>query len=364
MRCSSLLVALAAVRDASQAARSLQRATTTAYQKRDATGTGHPGGVSPVTAADFTVQALILRRLSEAFPEDRFIAEESSAELLAAGDATKAAVMRAVREHGAAAFGEDAATEDQVLAAIDLGTTGAADGWSRTCRTWVLDPIDGTKGFLRGDQFAIALALLDGGKPVLGVLGCPALGESGSLFYASRGGGAFWGDTHGAASEAFGSSDAEAIAAASRPLRVGPEPQGNGLIRTEAFEASHSNHDQARRVASRLGCAGTPSIRMDGQCKYGLVSRGDAHIFTRLPRPGYVEWIWDHAAGSIIVEEAGGRVSDTEGRELDFSRGAQLCTSVHGIVATNGIVHDAVLDALAREREAAAGGGDPAPLGV
>ena len=359
---SSLLVALAAVQDASRAARELQEsisASQAAYQKPDESGTGH-GIISPVTAGDFTVQAIVLGRLAAAFPDDRFIAEESSKELLAAGDATRDAVMAAVREHGSQVFGSDI-SDEEVLAAIDLGTTGVADGWSRTRRTWVLDPIDGTKGFLRGEQFAVALALLDGGRPVLGVLGCPSLGECGSLFYASEGGGAFCGPTHGAASEAFGSANAEAVAAASTPVRVGPEPLGSGLVRTEAVERSHSNHAMAERVASRLGCGGTPSIRMDGQCKYGLISRGEAHIFTRLPRAGYVEWIWDHAAGSIIVQEAGGRVSDLEGRPLDFSRGAKLCESVRGIVASNGIVHEALLDALAKERAQEAKGAGSVP---
>jgi len=62
-------------------------------------------------------------------------------------------------------------TKEGILSAIDDGKSeGGASG-----RHWVLDPIDGTKGFLRGDQYAIALALLDEGKVVLGVLACPNL---------------------------------------------------------------------------------------------------------------------------------------------------------------------------------------------
>jgi len=85
---------------------------------------------------------------------------------------------------------------------------------------------------------------------------------------------------------------------------------------------------------------------MDGQGKYGVLASGDAHAYTRLPRPGYVENIWDHAAGALLIEEAGGRVSDTLGRPLDFSLGAQLSRDVTGIVASNGECHEDLLEAL------------------
>ena len=136
------------------------------------------------TRRDIT-QVCILSCLARAFPGDKFIAEETGGELLAAGSGTRAAVMDAVGRHSALRL-----SETDALGALDLGRTGAVDGWSSSGRTWVLDPVDGTKGFLRGDQFAVALSLLDGGVPVLGMLGCPALGDAGSLFWAERGHGA------------------------------------------------------------------------------------------------------------------------------------------------------------------------------
>ena len=93
--------ALAIVRDAARAASSLQRRIAEsgrAVAKPDRDGTGF--GVSPVTVADFMVQALILGSLAKAFPSDRFIAEETSADLVSAGPATRAAVMAALGENG------------------------------------------------------------------------------------------------------------------------------------------------------------------------------------------------------------------------------------------------------------------------
>ena len=129
------------------------------------------------------------------------------------------------------------------------------------------------------------------------------------------------------------------------PLLVSEVVSGESLVRCEAFESKHSNHLAAASVASRLGVV-RPPVRMDGQGKYGMVAAGEAAFYTRLPPDGYVENIWDHAGGSIIVEEAGGLVTDLRGEPLDFCGGAKMSSSVRGIVASNGACHDALLDAL------------------
>ncbi|MCY4262785.1 MAG: hypothetical protein OXC97_05670 [Candidatus Dadabacteria bacterium] len=85
---------------------------------------------------------------------------------------------------------------------------------------------------------------------------------------------------------------------------------------------------------------------MDSQCKYAVLARGDASIYFRPPpRKDYRENIWDHAAGYIIVREAGGTVTDSSGKSLDFSLGRQLRQN-RGILATNGAIHDAVVWAV------------------
>jgi 3'(2'), 5'-bisphosphate nucleotidase len=62
-------------------------------------------------------------------------------------------------------------------------------------------------------------------------------------------------------------------------------------------------------------------------------------------QPDYKEKIWDQAAGSLIVEEAGGRVSDLNGKRLDFTAGRMLLNN-RGILASNSILHDEALTAL------------------
>jgi 3'(2'), 5'-bisphosphate nucleotidase len=89
---------------------------------------------------------------------------------------------------------------------------------------------------------------------------------------------------------------------------------------------------------------------MDSQAKYGAVARGDAALYLRLPSPkspDYREKIWDHAAGALIVEEAGGRVTDMHGQPFDFGSDYKMRDN-RGVVVSNGLLHPAVIEVLAQ----------------
>jgi 3'(2'), 5'-bisphosphate nucleotidase len=224
----------------------------------------------------------------------------------------------------------DAASE-AVCAWIDRGN---ADRYED--RFWTLDPIDGTKGFLRGEQYAVALALLVGGRVEVAALACPNLRDetgTGVVFAAHRDEGTFRLPLAGGEGRT--------------PVHVSSVSHPSEARFCESVESAHSSHDEAAAVAEFLGIGKEP-LRLDSQAKYGVVARGDAEIYLRLTRhTGYVEKIWDHASGALVIEEAGGRVTDLKGRMLDFSRGIRLEGNA-GIVATNGHVHDHVLEALER----------------
>ena len=202
-----------------------------------------------------------------------------------------------------------------------------------------LDPIDGTKGFLRGEQYAIALGLLEHGRVVLGVLGCPNLsgpdGTPGCLLAATRGGGAQILPLNGKGRD--GAQD----------IRVSDVTSTAAARFCESVESGHSDQDQSAQIAKALEITEDP-VRVDSQCKYAIVAQGEAQIYMRLPtRKDYREKIWDHAAGLIVVEEAGGRVTDVRGNTLDFAHGRKLENNA-GIIATNGPIHDRVLDVVRR----------------
>ena len=113
----------------------------------------------------------------------------------------------------------------------------------------------------------------------------------------------------------------------------------------ESVESAHSSHDDAAQIAERLGITAEP-YRIDSQCKYAAVARGDASIYLRLPtRADYREKIWDHAAGKFVVERAGGVVTDVTGSSLDFGHGRRLEHN-RGIVATDGRFHADVVAAV------------------
>lgn len=87
---------------------------------------------------------------------------------------------------------------------------------------------------------------------------------------------------------------------------------------------------------------------MDSQVKYGLVANGEAAVYLRFPNPrnkDYRENIWDHAAGAIVVEEAGGKVTDMNGKPLNFRDNEKMLNN-HGVVVSNGVIHDRVLEAI------------------
>lgn len=326
-------MAVAAVRDACHVCRRVQADLVSAatIEKRDK---------SPVTIADFAAQAVVCHALAAAFPDDRVVGEEASDALR--GDDDGARALRAkVTEAVRSVLGPET-TEDAVLSAIDHG------GWTPpgggTARYWTLDPIDGTKGFLRGEQYAVALGLVVDGRVVLGVLGCPNLptgtGDGrGVLMTAMRGAGT-----------CMAALDDPELAVA--PVRVAAVDDPAAARFCESVESGHSDQDESAAIARALGITAEP-FRIDSQCKYAAVARGDASIYLRLPTSEeYRETIWDHAAGSIVVEEAGGRVTDVHGNALDFSRGRTLAAN-QGIVATCGPIHDRVVEVVRQVRAGA-----------
>ncbi len=360
-----------AVRAASRICRDVQsKIAADVFEKEDR---------SPVTVADFASQAAICRLIGAAFPRDPIIGEEESG---------------ALRREENGPFLERVLEE---LRAIGVEATGeqACDWIDRGCekkfapRFWTLDPIDGTKGFLRQEQYAVSLALIIDGRIEVALLGCPNLtatagggldtlshsdgrgqgegsssapdrsqsppsprpspgrpGEgdksaaqpadstspTGAIFHATRGGGAW----------VVPLDDLTATPSAVHCSHLADPIEARFC---ESVESSHTSTSLSSRVAEALGIQ-RPPLRMDSQAKYAIVARGDAEIYMRLPaKYGYKEKIWDHAGGVLVVEEAGGIVSDVMGRPLEFNHGYELLAN-RGIVAANRELHGRVIAAL------------------
>jgi 3'(2'), 5'-bisphosphate nucleotidase len=130
-------------------------------------------------------------------------------------------------------------------------------------------------------------------------------------------------------------------------LQVSPraDPAQARLLRS--FEAGHTNVEQIEQFAAVLGIQADP-LPMDSQAKYALLAAGQGDLILRLlsvDQPNYREKAWDQAAGSLVVEEAGGCATDLDGKPFDFTAGRELVCN-RGVLVSNGLLHEAALQAL------------------
>jgi 3'(2'), 5'-bisphosphate nucleotidase len=232
-----------------------------------------PASIS--TAADRDSQEAILRHLQSQFPGDAFCAEEDTPALAA--------------------------------------STRAGD------RIWVVDPIDGTRGFaMKNGEFSVMIALVHDGRLAVGVVSEPAKGRR---TYATQGGGCWCRD---------GSAQARAIYA-SQVLSLGEST----LTQSHTKAARGPSMPVERLRPARVIETYSAGIKL------AQVARGEADLYVcdydRLHD-------WDLAAGHILVEEAGGRVSDLDGAILKYGR--QPPVHLRGVVATNGALPEAALAGL------------------
>lgn len=160
-------------------------------------------------------------------------------------------------------------------------------------RFWLVDPLDGTKEFLRRNgEFTVNIALVEGDRPVLGVVHVPALGET----FAAAGA--------GTATRQHGNRAPEPIAA--RPV----PPRGAVVVHSR----SHESND---KLASYLATLDHPATRVSGSAiKFGLIAAGEADLY---PRFGPT-MEWDTAAGQAVLEAAGGSITTPEGAPFRYGK--------------------------------------------
>ncbi|KMS96773.1 hypothetical protein BVRB_8g199560 [Beta vulgaris subsp. vulgaris] len=326
---------------------------------------------SLVTIADWSVQATVSWVLTESFGSNNVsIVAEEDVETLSKPEASGLleSVVQTVNEclSEAPQFGIKGPIiplkKAEVLEAIrQCNFNGGPSG-----RFWVLDPVDGTLGFVRGDQYAVALALVEDGEVVLGVLGCPNYPlrkewlsyhhryyriiskltpptsiswDKGFVLYAKKGSGKAW-------MQPLIPSNNLVWLKSPRPVYVSSIEDPGQATFCEPVERANSSHSFTAGLAHSVGVRKEP-LRVYSMVKYAAVARGDAEIFMKFARSGYKEKIWDHAAGTVIIQEAGGVVTDAGGNPLDFSNGIYLEGLDRGIIACAGVqLHEKIVRAV------------------
>ena len=157
---------------------------------------------------------------------------------------------------------------------------------------WLVDPLDGTREFIaRTGEFTINIALIEAGRPVLGVLHVPAQDET------------YVADGRGRAVRFVGNGAQQAIRA--RPM---PDA-GPAVVASRSHRDAETDAFIARLQPSCIASAGSA-------LKFGLLARGEADVYPRFGRT----MEWDTAAGHAVLEAAGGHVRDLSGRALRYGK--------------------------------------------
>ncbi|XP_004485698.1 putative 3'(2'),5'-bisphosphate nucleotidase, mitochondrial isoform X2 [Cicer arietinum] len=320
---------------------------------------------TPVTVADFGVQALISLELNKLFPSIPLVAEEDSAFLRSTNLVDT--VLDAVTAEASST--SKPLTQDDVLEAIDRGGKDAFVFGSKPATYWVLDPIDGTRGFLKASKalYVVGLALVVEGEIVIGVMGCPNWQEDESEKSSSE---------IEEGREALPGSGIMMIAHkgyGTWTKRLNSKPQSSGVW-TRCFVDSFDIIHKARfcipesqtweslplsstfNVTSNANDVGSSQILLlatccGSLCKYLMVASGRASVFFLRAKEKTVIKAWDHAVGMICIHEAGGKVTDWNGIEIDLAAdqtGRRIIFPSGGILVTNGNFHNQILHIISQ----------------
>ncbi|CAN6219224.1 unnamed protein product [Urochloa humidicola] len=329
---------------------------------------------TPVTIADFGVQALVSLELQRLFPSIPLVAEEDSASLrssrAAADDSSDvlvelifSAVADKVSNSGSAL------TQDDVLRAIDRGGKDAVSFDSNPATYWVLDPIDGTKGFLSGDDalYVVGLALVVKGKVTVGVMGCPnwtnntiANGKDDSavacsgrgILMVSHLGCGTWSRCLSAEIGQFTTTPniwkrcfVDTFSVVHMARYCIPDSQTWDMIPLSVLFSSSKGESDPRNENEIV----LLSVFCGSLCKYLTVASGRTSVFVLRARPTTQIKSWDHAVGIICVQEAGGQISDWSGKPLDLAADLTSRRIIYpsgGVLVTNGTLHDKLVEMI------------------
>lgn len=247
---------------------------------------------SPVTVADLLHQSQLQHWIAERFPGDALICEEPRT------------LQEQVVEQAAAASRDyyGIPLSSQVVHLPESGD-----------RIWMLDPIDGTKGYLAGRYYAIALGLFVKGRAVFGAMAvpggphCQSLAIRGVLAFAVAGQGAWLAHPESDTPLQFAKMERSA-AAIEPPYRVAVSLEHGGAL--------------SGRLAQR---SDVELVKLDSQAKYLAVAGGDLDIYLRESRKdGQGDVSWDHVPGAVIAREAGCAVQTFDGEDLALNPDARI----------------------------------------
>ncbi|KAI9167815.1 3'(2'),5'-bisphosphate nucleotidase [Paramyrothecium foliicola] len=308
--------------------------------------------LSPVTIADFAIQALLVATFKAAFPTDKFVGEENASDLRENPvllERVWGLLVQIGQDEDAASLCKLPHTREQMCDLIDeCGSGKPGPG-----RTWVFDPIDGTKTYVRKELYAINIGLLVEGKQALGVVGCPNLSMTakaplrnedvdptgnGCIVFAVKDHGAYVRPLAGSVQDVQPSRIPKLD---SKPLDLS-DVRFVTCVRMvdSALEGTH------QAVAEKIGvpfpgCDLLPWVLRWATLAMGL---GNAIIWV-YKRKDRLAKIWDHTGAMLLYEETGGKITDVNGKDIDLSVGRKT-TANFGFIAAPASIHGKLLEAV------------------
>lgn len=303
--------------------------------------------LSPVTVGDFAVQALLVATFRDAFPNDKFVGEEDASHLRNNSVLLDRVwqLLETVPKTGAC---QTPSSKEELCAFIDLCGSGSPGG-AGSGRTWVFDPIDGTRTFMLGQVYAINVALLVDGKQTLSAVGCPNTSmdakaplnnedidstDGGCILFGVKGHGAFVRTMNGSPEQA--------------PVRKLSHQAAIDSINDVKFVTYNTVVDSALHgihevIANRMGVPYPGCDLLPWVLRWAMLAMGLGNttiwVYKRIDRFAKV---WDHAGAMLLYEETGGKITDVHGKPIDLSVGRKISANF-GFVAAPPSIHDKVL---------------------
>jgi 3'-phosphoadenosine 5'-phosphosulfate (PAPS) 3'-phosphatase len=260
---------------------------------------------SPVTIADFASQIYILSELKDYFPDDEIIAEEENINFI------------------------DLKAENLIKDCFDelkLGELKTIRANIRyrgkpSERQWTVDPIDGTMGYQKGLSYAVGIGFMLNSLPKVCAIAVPNYNEKSLVLFSAE-------ENQGAQV----SYDNEGFST----IRVS---QNEDLTK---FRLCHSLHYDKPWVLNFARTVGIRNfVQIDSMAKFCMIAEGSADLYIK-PLDAVHSFTWDFMPGELLVKEAGGEVTDLNGKELKYE-GEKCLWTAPGIIASNGILHKKII---------------------
>ena len=261
---------------------------------------------SPVTLVDFASQIYLISKLKDSFPDDSIIAEEKYSIVF---DNDAELLLKKCFQ----SLNIDINLNFKEI----INYSGKPSEY-----TWTIDPIDGTLGYQEGLSYAIGIGYMNKEDLLFSAIGVPNYNELGNAIFIA--------EKENGAKASYGNLPF-------KPIRVSKK---ENLKDARICISLHYNKPWVFDFVKKVGI--TKSIQIDSMLKFCMIADGSADLYIK-PMTIQNSYSWDYLPGTLLVKEAGGKVTDFNYKEVIFDNEKCVITSP-GILTSNGFLHEITLD--------------------